>query len=378
MSRSLLHSPIAIRGKIARNRIVVSPMCTYASKDGLANDRHLIHLGRFALGGAGIVIVEATAVEERGRISHHDLGLWEDDQVAPLGRIVDALHDHGTIAGIQLSHAGRKAGRQPAWLGAGPLSSAAEETATGGAAWEVVGPTNGSAGPGWPSPAALSIAEIGDVVQAWQESARRADQAGFDLIELHGAHGYLLHSFWSPISNTRADEYGGSLENRMRFVLQTVEAVREVWPDEKPLFYRTSVVDGVPNGLALEDTFQLTEKLTACGVDVLDCSSAGVTHHQRSDPRLRDRFSTHAEFSHAIKQHTGAMVMTVGLIIDAVQAEGLLEQEAADLVGLGREMLNNPNWSGHSRNELDAARYSGWVPIEKWALSGRLDIFGRA
>lgn len=374
MSSSLLHGTITIRGMTARNRIVVSPMCTYASENGLANDSHLIHLGRFGLGGAGIVIVEATAVQQRGRISHQDLGLWDDAQIAPFRRIVDALHGYGTAAGLQLSHAGRKAGRQATWLGAGPLPSASEGVAGNRAAWPVVGPTRDSAGPGWPTPAALSVAEIGEVVQAWQASARRAAQVGFDLIEIHGAHGYLLHSFLSPISNTRDDEYGGSLKNRMRLALETVEAIREVWPDDKPLFYRTSVVDGLPNGLRLEDTFELTEQLVARGVDVLDCSSGGVTHHQRADPRLRERIATHAEFSYAIKQQTDAMVMTVGLIFDAEQAEALITQKAADLVGIGREMLNNPNWAGHSRNELDSARFSGWAPIDEWALSGRLKI----
>ncbi|MCU1480928.1 MAG: hypothetical protein JWQ19_1714 [Subtercola sp.] len=373
---SRLHSPLAIRGITLKNRIMVSPMCMYgAGLDGFATDFHVVHLGRFALGGAGLVMVEATAVEERGRISNGDLGLWNDAQIEPLARVARAVSGLGAVPAIQLAHAGRKAAISAPWNGMSPLT--AEDALRGDTGWPVVGPTSTPAGTGWPTPSELSGSDIGEVIQNWADAARRAMDAGFDVIELHAAHGYLIHSFLSPISNTRTDEYGGSWQNRLRFPLELIDAVRGVMPADKVLMYRTSSVDGIEGGLSIDDTVRITDELVAHGVDVVDTSSGGVTAERSLDTRVRRGFAFHAGFSREIKQRTSALTATVGLVIDAEQAEALVREGFADIVAVGREMLNDPNWAHHTQRVLEGANYEAWRQESGWWLDKREAIIDR-
>lgn len=369
MTTPLLLGPWSLRGVHARNRIVVSPMCMYASPDGTAQDYHLVHLGRFALGGAGIVIVEATAVEPRGRISSGDLGLWSDEQGHSMRRVVRFLKEYGAVPGIQLAHAGRKAATQPPWRGAMPLTDA--DAAVGDPPWPVVGPSAVAAGRRWQTPIALDDGEIQMIVRAWADAARRAVEAGFELVDVHGAHGYLLHSFLSPISNQRSDRWGGSFENRMRLPLAVVDAVRAVLPKDLVLSYRISVTDGVDGGLTMEDSIAFCKELYAHGVDVVDTSSGGVQADRSKDTRIRRGFAFHAPYSRRIRAESGGQVATVGLIVDARQAEAVLQAGDADLVFLARELLNNPNWPLHAQAELEGARFEHWHKEAAWWLEKR-------
>lgn len=349
---ALLFRPLAMRGVRAPNRVMVSPMATYAAREGMAGDFHLVHLGRFALGGAGLVFTEVAAVERRGRSGHGDLGLWSDDQVAPLRRIARFLKDCGAVAGIQLGHAGRKASLRFPWHGATPLK--ADE-----APWTGVGPTDEPAAPGWPAPHALSEAEIADLVRCWGEAARRADAAGFDVIEVHAAHGYLLHSFLSPVSNRREDRYGGSLSNRCRLLHEVVAAIRRVWPVGKPLFVRLSVVDGVEGGWSIEDTITLCGLLSGLGVDAIDCSSGGISSDRAIGARLPRGYGMHVPFSRRIKAESDLLAVAVGLIVAPGQAEAILRAGEADIIGLGREMLADPNWTHRARAVLKGGGADG-------------------
>jgi 2,4-dienoyl-CoA reductase-like NADH-dependent reductase (Old Yellow Enzyme family) len=367
---SLLFSPLDIRGVTAPNRVVVSPMCMYACEaDGRATDYHVVHLGRMALGGAGIVIAEATAVEERGRISSSDLGLWNDSQVEPLARVARFIAQQGSLPGIQLAHAGRKASTQPPWNGMGPLSDADRDA--GDPPWPVVGPSDIAAGSGWPVPEALTEEGVRDVVSAWRDAARRAVEAGFQVIDIHGAHGYLLHSFLSPIANQRTDEWGGSFENRMRLPLAVVDAVRSELPASYPLFYRLSAIDGVQGGLEMEDTLAFVERLRAHGVDVIDTSTGGIITDRVVDTRVSRGYSFHAPFSSRIRRDAGGLVGIVGLVVDPQQAEASLKAGEADLVFVGREMLNNPNWAHHARAALEGEQFETWHREASWCLQRR-------
>jgi 2,4-dienoyl-CoA reductase-like NADH-dependent reductase (Old Yellow Enzyme family) len=379
----LLSSPIRIRGLSARNRIVLSPMCMYASgADGLANDYHLVHLGRMALGGAGIVIAEATAVEARGRVSSGDLGLWSDDHIEPLSRVARFVKGHGAIPGIQLAHAGRKASTQAPWNGNGPLGES--DAQRGDSPWQVVGPSEVAAGAGWPVPESLSLHDLQAMVSAWRDAARRATQAGFEVIDIHGAHGYLLHSFLSPISNRRTDHYGGSFLNRMRLALEVVEAVRSELPVERALFYqlpveralfyRLSAIDGVAGGLELEDSVAFVRELYARGVDVIDTSTGGISTDRVVDTRVGRGYSFHAPFSKHIRSFAGGLVGVVGLIVDAHQAEAVLQAGEADLVFLGRELLSNPNWPHHAQAQLQGEAFDQWHKEAGWWLARRASL----
>lgn len=356
---SLLFSPIDLRGVRARNRAMVSPMCMYSSVDGFASDYHLVHLGRFALGGAGIVMAEATAVAEVGRISHRDLGIWDDAHVEALRPIARFLSEYGAVPAIQLGHAGRKAASHEPWNGGGPLQP--EESDTGRGPWEVVAPSAIAAGPSSQVPRELSVAEIQQSVDDWAAAARRAVAAGFRAIELHGAHGYLLHSFQSPISNRRTDEYGGSAHARWRYPLEVVEAIRAQIPDDIPLFYRVSAVDGVDGGITITDTIDFARALQAKGVDVIDCSSGGIVIDRSTDTRVRRGFGFHAplaaELTRALRPD-GLRVVNVGMIVDSGQAEGMLRHNDADIVALGREMLSDPAWANKARVELEGPDFS--------------------
>lgn len=328
-----LFDPLTIGEVTLRNRIGVSPMCQYSAEDGHASDWHLVHLGARASGGAGLVIVEATAVEARGRISPHDVGLWQESQTAPLARIVRFIESQGAVAGIQLAHAGRKAGTARPWEGGRPLDDAA-----GG--WPIVGPSPIAFAEGYRTPHELSADEIAEIQQAFVDAAMRAREAGFRWVELHGAHGYLMHSFLSPLSNQRADAYGGSLENRCRFVVETARKVRAAWPAGLPLTVRLSCSDWVDGGWTGEDSIALARMLKAEGVDLIDCSSGG------SSPRAQIPVgaSYQVPFARDIRREAGIATAAVGMITAPMQADAIVRNGDADLVLLARELLRDPHW----------------------------------
>ncbi len=374
MAVSKLFQPLTIRGFTARNRIMVSPMQQYASDgSGLANDYHLVNAGRFALGGAGMVILEATAIEPCGRMASSDLGLWDDAQVTPLARIAEFLRNNGAVPGIQLVHAGRKGAIQAPWDGAGPLTEK-DRIERNDPPWPLIGPSAVAAGPGWQTPAEMSLADIRGNIQLWAAAARRAAAAGFQIIDFHGAHGYLLHSFLSPLSNRRSDEYGGSRENRMRFPLQVVEAVRAAFPASGALFYRLSVLDGVDGGWTQEDSAVFCRALYARGVDVIDVSSGGAIADRSSDARVRRGFAFHAPYSRQLRDAIGGLVATVGLIVDPQQAEAVLQAGDADIIAMGRELLHNPHWPAHARNTLEGEDYLAWHKEAGWWLDKRATL----
>lgn len=341
----LLFQPLRLRSLELKNRIVISPMCQHAAQRGCATPWHLVHLGKFALGGAGLILTESTAVDPRGRIGTADLGLWNDDQMEPLKAVVDFIHANGAAAGVQLAHAGRKAGSQPLWEGGAALSEA--EMAGDAEPWLRLGPSALAAGPGWSIPHAMSAQDIEDMIVRFVEAARRADQAGFDVVELHFGHGYLVASFLSPNSNLRSDEWGGSRDGRMRLALQLAARVREVWPAGKLLFCRLSVVDGSTEGWSLEDSVVLSRALAQLGVDVIDCSSGGLTEETKALPVPRG-LGFQVPFSERIRQEAAVRTQAVGMIVDASQAEAVLQEGKADLIALGREALFDPYWAHHA------------------------------
>jgi len=374
MTTPLLFTPFHMRSTTARNRVVVPPMCTYAAEEGVANDGHLVHLGNLALGGAGTIFVEATAVEARGRITHGCLGLWNDAQAAALGRIAAFMKARGAAAGVQLAHAGRKACVQRPWMGDGPLGLAplgAEDAAHGDRAWEIIGPSGEPAVAGWLVPRAMERRDIDAVVAAFAAAARRALSCGFDVVEIHGGHGYLIHSFLSPLSNTRRDAYGDGRSGRMRLALEITDAVRAVWPAERPLFFRISAVDGLEGGWQLEDSVELARALAARGVDVVDCSSGGLHGSAVSALVPRSR-GYQVPFAARIRREARVATQAVGLIVDGVQAEAILQAGDADLVAVGREALYDPYWAHHAARALGAdPEFSAWPRLQGWYLARR-------
>lgn len=337
-----LFEPVKLRDLTLPNRVVVSPMCTYSATDGLANEFHLVHLGQFALGGAGLILAEATAVSPEGRISPEDLGLWDDRQIVPLGHITDFVHRHGGKIGVQLAHAGRKASTYAPGRGKGAV-------AVGNGGWEVVGPDTQSFHELFPTPRMMGAEDILGVVEAFAAAARRAQMAGFDAVEVHAAHGYLLHQFLSPLSNSRTDDYGGSFENRTRLLLEVVRAVRRVWPEHLPLFVRLSATDWAAGGWDVAQTVELSKLLKYEGVDVLDISSGGLTTAQQIEVGPGYQVPFAAEVSRA---ETEIAVMSVGLIETAQQAEAILQAGDADLIALGRPFLRDPHWTQRAAREL--------------------------
>jgi len=326
-----LFSPLEIRGVRLKNRIVVSPMCQYSSKDGFMNDWHLVHLGAFAKGGAALVFTEASSVQENGRITAFCAGIWREEHVPPMARVVSFVHAHGALAGVQLAHAGRKASTPVPFLTPGSSQSTA---------WEPVGPSAISWGPNFAVPHELTRDEIQQIVTDFALAAKRARRAGFDVIEIHAAHGYLLHSFYSPLSNTRTDDYGGSFEGRIRLCVEVAQAVRGVW--DGPLFVRLSCSDWVvPGGWDIEQTVLLARALKEVGVDVIDCSSGGNSPLQR----VRDEPGYQVPFSERVRE-TGATIATaaVGRITEPEQAEKILRDGQADLILMAREFLREPYW----------------------------------
>ena len=317
-------------------------MCEYSSDDGFASDWHLVHLGSRAVGGAGLVFTEATAVAAEGRISPQDLGIWKDEHIAPLKRITDFLHSQETHAGIQLAHAGRKASTQVPWLGEGAVAPDA-----GGWA-DVLAPSSIRFSPSYPQPRELDLAGIARVTAQFREAAVRADRAGFDVIEIHAAHGYLLQEFLSPVSNHRSDAYGGSLENRARLLLEVVDAVRVVWPRERPLFVRISSTDWVEGGWDLEQSVRLAALLKDHGVDLVDASSGGNV----AGAAIPVGPGYQTPFAEAIRAQTGILTGAVGMITDPAQAAHIVRTGQADLIFIAREFLRDPYWPLHAAEAL--------------------------
>jgi 2,4-dienoyl-CoA reductase-like NADH-dependent reductase (Old Yellow Enzyme family) len=340
---SLLFSPITLRGLTLRNRVIVSPMCMYSTPEGIPGPWHLVHLGSRAIGGAGAVMAEASAVSREGRISPMDLGIWSDAHTEAFKPIVQFIRESGAVAAIQLAHAGRKASTAVPWLGHKPIY----EEANG---WLPLGPSPIPYADGYAPPREMSLADIDKVVADFAAAARRAHAAGFELLECHMGHGYLLHSFLSPISNQRTDEYGGSLENRARLPLRVARAVREAWPESLPLFVRISSTDWIEGGWDLPQSVQLSRWMKEIGVDLMDCSS-GAVNAASSVPAAP---GFHVPFSSAIRQQAGIATGAVGLITEAVQAEQIVGTGLADVILIGRGFLEDPYWALHAARKLRA------------------------
>jgi 2,4-dienoyl-CoA reductase-like NADH-dependent reductase (Old Yellow Enzyme family) len=338
---SLLFEPLKVGDVTFRNRIFVSPMCQYSSADGLPTDWHLVHLGSRAVGGAGLVMVEATAVTPEGRISPGDSGLWSDAHAEAFQRITRFIREHGAVPGIQLAHAGRKASTDLPWRGGKPLDS-------GSGAWQTVAPSAVPFAAGYPAPQALDAQGMDGVVAAFAAAVRHAHAAGFECVELHMAHGYLLHEFLSPLANKRNDEYGGTLENRMRLPLRVAEAVRAAWPARLPLFARISATDWTEGGWDIEQSVVLSRRLKALGYDLIDCSSGGVI----ADARVPAGPGYQTPFAERIRRDAAIATGAVGLITDAMQAEHILRTGQADAVFLARELLRDPYWPLHAAARL--------------------------
>jgi 2,4-dienoyl-CoA reductase-like NADH-dependent reductase (Old Yellow Enzyme family) len=335
MSTPLLFQPISFRSVTARNRIVVGPMCQYSADDGLGSDWHVQHLGSKAAGGAGIVMTEATHVSDIGRITSHCLGLWNDEHKALLTRLANVITLCGSVPGIQIAHAGRKASSQVPWQGGKPIP-----VDQGG--WQPVAPSALPSVPGATVPHVLSAGEIKDIVGQFAATAKMALEAGFKIAEVHGAHGYLGHSFLSPLSNHRNDVYGGDLEGRSRFLMEVVEAIRGVWPSELPLWVRLSCTDWAPGGLTIEDTIAIARKLAATGmVDLIDCSSGGVAYDQKI-PSLYPGYQV--PFADAIRNQAGIATGAVGMITEPSHAAEIVANGRADVVLLARALLADPAW----------------------------------
>jgi 2,4-dienoyl-CoA reductase-like NADH-dependent reductase (Old Yellow Enzyme family) len=347
----LLFTPIELRGVVARNRIVCSPMCQYVSDDGGPTDWQLVNFGRFAMSGTGIVFGEETAVEPRGRKTHHCAGIYKDSHIAQYRRINAFIKSLGALPAIQLGHCGRRASAH------GPLQDRAPLTELDARAglqpWQGLAPSALPEKPGGSIPRAMDLDDIRDNLAAWREATQRSLDAGYEICEIHGAHGYLIHQFLSPVSNRRTDGYGGSLEGRMRFALEVVDAVRSVWPADRPLFFRTSAVEGAGGEWGIDDSIALARELKAHGVDLVDCSSGGITG-DGSMPAIPRVPGFQAGYAREIRREIGIPTMAVGMITDPTHAEAILREGHADLIALARELMDNPNWP------LQAARALGY------------------
>jgi 2,4-dienoyl-CoA reductase-like NADH-dependent reductase (Old Yellow Enzyme family) len=367
-----LFSPFTIRGVTLKNRIVLSPMCQYSARLGMANDWHFAHLARFALGGFGLVFVEATAVSAEGRITYGDLGLWSDEQIGPLKHIVDFLHSQGAAAGIQIGHAGRKAST-PLWWRGSFNETEAEKPEIGFEEWQPLAPSpeihSAAYQNYYKQPRAMTLADIAQLQAYFVQATHRAEAAGFDVVEIHAAHGYLLDQFLSPLSNHRQDDYGGSLENRMRLVLEIADGMRQVWPAQKPLFIRLSVTDAHPNGWTVDDSVMLCGRLKSLGVDLIDCSSGGF-----EGATINAAANYQVGLARAVRNAAGIATMTVGLITDPTDAAAFIANGDANLVALGRGALDDPQWPLHAREALAVAgddTYSAWPKQAGFAVRNK-------
>jgi 2,4-dienoyl-CoA reductase-like NADH-dependent reductase (Old Yellow Enzyme family) len=336
-------------------------MCQYSAVDGTANDWHLVHLGSRAVGGAGLVMVEASAVEERGRISHADLGIWKDDHIEPLQKIARFLKENGAIPGMQIAHAGRKASTEVPWRGGQPLKGRAT-------AWQPVAPSAVAFTTDHAVPEELAIAEIHGIVSAFAAAAQRAASAGFEILEIHAAHGYLIHEFLSPLANHRTDQYGGALENRTRFAREVVSAVRSIWPDRFPLFMRISATDWMDGGWTVEDSVALGRMVKPLGVDLIDCSSGGTS--PAAQIKVGPGFQV--PFAEIVRRDAGIPTGAVGLITDAAQADEIIKSGQADMVLLAREFLRDPYWPIHAAIALGVE-----PPVPSQYVRAYIDAKGR-
>lgn len=341
MSKPLLFTPTKIRDLEFKNRVVISPMATYSAVDGIANDWHLAHYGRLILGGASCVIVEATAVTAQGRITNGDLGLWSSEHVAPMKRITDFMRRQGVVPGIQIGHGGRKSSMQRPWHGNGPISAA--DIARGDQVWDIVGPTGDAMADGYIVPRQLTVTDLATLKAHWVDAAKRAVDAGFDVLEIHNAHGYLMHQFLSPLSNRRNDGWGGDFAGRTRFPLEVAAAIREAWPKDKPVFLRVSAVDGIDGGWTMDDTVAYAKLLKERGIDVICCSSGGLTG-SATTARIKRSYGFQVPYAEQVRREAGIKSLAVGLIIDPKHAEEILQSGGADLVAIAREALVNPCW----------------------------------
>lgn len=367
----LLFQPIKLRGLTLKNRLVVPPMVHYRAGPGnTCGTFHTVHLGRYAFGGFGLVFVEATAVEEIGLINEHDLGIWNDAQAQSFKPLIAFMKGEKTAIGIQLAHGGRKASSQRAMDGMGPLT--AQDIKAGAKVWQPVGPTPDPVAEGWLTPRQLTTEECRTMVHTWARAARNAVAAGFDTIEIHTAHGYLLASFLSPVSNTRNDEYGGDRKGRMRLPLEIVEAVRREMPETMPLFVRVSAVDGAPGGWNLDDTVAFAGELKARGVDVIDCSSGGIAGAATAAQVPRG-LGFQVPYAERVRKEVGLASMAVGIILEAEQAEAILQNGKADLIAVGRQSQFNPNIAQHWAHDLGInRRFEDWTPEYGWWLEKRI------
>jgi 2,4-dienoyl-CoA reductase-like NADH-dependent reductase (Old Yellow Enzyme family) len=375
MTNPLLFTPITLRDVTLRNRVVIAPMATYSAVDGMARDFHFAHWGRLVLGGAGCVFVEATAVTDQGRITNGDLGLWSDAHIPALKRIAAFMKAQNVVSGIQLAHAGRKGAMQRPWFGNGALT--AEDFARGEKKWDTVAPTATPMAPGHIVPHPLSVADLAALKGHWVDAARRAVEAGFDVLEIHNAHGYLMHQFLSPISNTRTDSYGGDLAGRMRFPLEVAEALRALWPQDKPVFVRVSAVDGLDGGWTMDDTVAYARELKARGIDVVDCSSGGL-FGSATAARVKRTWGFQVPYAERVRREAGIRSMAVGLIVDPFFAEDILQKGRADLIAIAREALVNPCWPQMAeialgRKASDAmddwpVQYAWWLKLRERSI----------
>ncbi len=376
MTKPRLFTPLAIRDVTFKNRVVIAPMATYSAVEGVVQDWHLAHYGRFALGGAGCVVVEATAVTDQARITNGDVGIWSDEHAKALRRVARFVKQQGAIPAIQLAHAGRKGSMQRPWHGNGPLT--AEDLARGDKTWPIVSAVAEPMAPGYIVPQALSVADIGQLVKDWAAAAERAVGAGFEMIEIHNAHGYLVHQFLSPLSNKRNDAYGGDFEGRTRFPLEIAEAIRKVIPKGMPLFLRVSAVDGMEGGWTMDDTVAYAKALKARGVDVIDCSSGGLVGSATA-ARVKRTWGFQVPYAERVRREAGIMSMAVGLIVEPAHAEEILQNERADLIAIAREALVNPCWpqmaeialGRQMKDALDdwTVQYGWWLKLRERTIA---------
>lgn len=365
--RPLLFQPMDLQSVTVPNRLVVSPMAQYCAVDGVVGDWHLAHLGSYAKGGWGLVFAEFTAVTETGRISNGDPGIYNAEQIKGWARVTDFIKQYGAVPAIQLAHCGRKGSAQRAWEGNGPLT--AENLANGDKSWPVMAPSALKFSDGWVEPKAMDQDDINTLVQAFADAAKRSLDAGFEAIEIHGAHGYLIQSFLSPLANQRNDAYGGDREGRMRFPLEVTEAIRAVWPKDKPLFFRVSSVDGIEGGWEIEDSFALAAELKQRGVDVIDCSSGGNNAKGATNANLKRLPGYQVPFAEQIRREVDIKTMAVGLIREPDQADQILQDGKADLIAIGREAMYNPFWAQHAAQHFRADDdYDMWPSQYGWWL----------
>ena len=374
MSETPLFSSLKIKSKTFRNRVVLSPMCQYKANNGIVNDWHFQHYSRFAFSGLGAAFIEATGVSPEGRIGHGCTGIWSDDHVVGLSKIAKTFNEYKCLSGIQLAHAGRKASFLRPWDGASPI----KENEKLEPAWQTIGPSAIPINENSPVPKEMTIEDINKVKEEFKRAAQRADKAGFDIVEIHGAHGYLLHSFFSPISNHRNDIYGGSFENRIRFALEVIADIKSVWPENKPLFYRLSSIDAPGEGADLQDNINLAKALKVAGVDVVDCSSGGITGSPvLTKSKIIPGFQV--PYSEKIKNEAEINSMAVGAIINPDQANEIILNKRADLVAIGRELLADTQWVYKAATHFNLDNAKSYLPDSySFYLSRRDDFLDRS